>query len=159
MLSPGALPWAGWCPASTGLWPGPPISEEELHTQVWGPCNRWDFLHWSPVTFLIQQTWFRLHEFKSLSLLCIPMAKTCVTHLRWYLGQFYVNKVINIQAASEANLPVNKKGGTTINNRKKGHQGAWKLAQLLAGWTAWMATVRCMVGGCVMRHMCLEICI
>ena len=51
------------------------------------------------------------------------------------MGQFYVNKVINTAAAAEANLAVNKKGGTTINNRKKGYQTAWALAQRLAGWT------------------------
>ena len=60
--------------------------------------------------------------------------KLTITHLRWYLNQFYVNTVKDIAAAEQANLPVNKKGGTTINLRKKGQMGAWTLAKQLAGW-------------------------
>ena len=59
---------------------------------------------------------------------------TYITHLRWYLGQFYVNEVVDVAAAEQANLPVNRKGGTTINLRKKGQAGAFTLAKTLAGW-------------------------
>ena len=73
---------------------------------------------------------------------CIPRY-SCHAKPRWANGQFYVNKVVNVQAAEDANVNINKKMGATVNIRKKkGWASGYKLATLLAGWP----TVEALVG-------------
>ena len=62
-------------------------------------------------------------------------AITAVVQPRWANGQLYVNRVMNAEAAEDANININKKKGSTVNVRKKkGWVTGFELAKQLGGW-------------------------
>ena len=74
-------------------------------------------------------------------ILCVSLAHVCMyiyiyidRHPRWFKGEIYVNRVMNVEAANRASINVNKKKGSTISVKKRGWLSALLTAKLLAGW-------------------------